>query len=266
MISICLSISGDQLERQVNMIEVVKWLSRQSFQDYEFIVVEQLTQYNKQPFWYNFLRKMIKLEECRNAIERLRYTVISDSLWCQPWVQNVAARMSTTDTLLFTESDVVFASSSYLEDLVNEFTRLKVPNLWGWNVHVNMGLDAVKYYREKHLEPPFDVDYVYHHHLNAPGNPLMCQKSFFFHLGGYSERLVGHCGCDVELAARIFGMEGSKESFKASKLHIKHKYFAFEGGWTDDYHFAMSKPSYVCELLRSVPFGDFHQRHPVVYR
>jgi len=228
MISIILVLGGTQKERQINVIEVLTCLELQTFQDYEFIVIEECFDTSPKPFWKDFLANL-SISIFANVLNKLRYYTIYNNVWNVSWGKNVGSRLAKGSPLLIIEADIVFGPE-YLANLYSEWQKSNSPHIHGWDRIFFTTREGKKSFLKSQT---YDLGSVwsygnegfYYFSLHgASGGTLMVDRDFFIDtLGGYSENLFGYTLDDQEFARRLYRHAANKlVIFNYTVIHLWH--------------------------------------------
>lgn len=189
-VSIILHVSGNLPERSINIRNAFSLLERQTYQDYEFVIVEQST--DGQTYWNN------------GGI----YQSIYNEEWSGAWCRNVGAEIATGDILFFVDADAIYGDD-YIERVLSEFdtnmgylipyTLCIRPNYVGRNHYLKYNHYSDM---DEHLAP----------HRFSPscrkgcGAIMVMTRAMFNQVGGWNEAL--HYKEDKEICRRLIHLTG----------------------------------------------------------
>jgi predicted glycosyltransferase involved in capsule biosynthesis len=190
-ISIIIPITGKW--RGNNLSTCLHFLNKQSYKDFEIILVEQINckignQQSPEKFY------------CNAPVDK--YIAITNKInyeFNQPWMANVGAKISSGKKLLFFDGDLL-VRHCYLETL----SKLDEPFIYAWDkcFHLSQTISNKIIKRKKLIMN----NYTEEHRPAVRGHEgyaICIDRDFFFNkLGCYNENLFGWGGNDNEVAAR----------------------------------------------------------------
>lgn len=208
-LSVIIPITGKW--RANNLSICLEFLRRQTFKDFEVVLVEQIN--------CGIARQRSKNTFFKNALVD-KYIAITNSInheFNQPWMLNVGAKLAEGEKLLFFDVDLI-VRAHYLRN-VYEFNE---PFFYAWNAcfHYTQRISNGVYRKKKLLKDPDAIKYTPGMQAHE-GYAIGADRAFFFEkIGCYNENLFGWGGNDNEIAARVRHILGSP--FKALPVPVFH--------------------------------------------
>ena len=208
MLSIVVAISGNRADRSTNFLSLLGCINRQTFKDYELIVVEQSTDAQ---FYWRWL-----------ASTDVKYIPIQHGVFNLSWCYNVAARKASGDILVFLGGDVGFGND-YFESIANGF---KPPYMAGWNSAIYLNPEGLGYYLNMGYTSEWEdsnVAFVASPECNSGyGLSTIFTKDFFWSLGGFNETYESWGGEDQDIHVRAREATGVDIELPYTILHLFH--------------------------------------------
>lgn len=188
MMSVVIPYREGSAIRTENLKETIKCLKKQTFQDFEIILVE----------------------ENSNTIERFDvdkhiHIKSDDGIWNEGWAYNVGARQSSGDRLMFLGGDYLF-DENYLLSMNN----CKLKGFLGWKTCYSLNQEGRQAYLSGIGFKGLQQDkYVWRKKESSwdcsAGGSLVFNKDYFWNeIGGFNENIFGWGKLDNEIAARMF--------------------------------------------------------------
>lgn len=214
MVSIIVPICSNNIKWVEILKEQQRCLAKQTFKDFEYIIVEQY-----------------KDEMLFNEVPCDLYIPIKSEELCYRlgWMWNVGARSSSGDTLILTGADYVFGVS-YLEELVKWYASvpinvcrvgIRVLNISEQKTNEIIGTNYVdsKPFPPRHITGKLFV--------NGGSGNLILSKDIYWSAGGYSENYYNYGWEDEEFLFRlnfVLGMriESILPNFDYTLVHLNH--------------------------------------------
>jgi len=214
MISVIIPIAGDSRKRHLRAC--LSFLRKQSFKDYEIILIEQVNcllggkRLLGGPFYENV-----------NVDKYLSIKDPGTNHFNQPWMANVGANIAKGDQLLFYDVDLV-AGSTYLEAV----SKFKDPYFIAWN---RMFCLSQACSEEVHKSKKISRKCISSAEvckagvLDYAGFSVCVRRGFFFNkLGGYNENYLGWGGNDNDIAWRALKLLGNVRVLPHHLHHLWH--------------------------------------------
>jgi hypothetical protein len=200
MLSVIIPVVGKQTDQIVNLNVTLECLRRQSFRDFELILVEQ---FEEKPLW----------EATARAVKAIYIPITDTSCFCPSWCRNVGARAAKYSTLVMFDAGVV-CGTDYLAKLIASFDPgagyLVAFNkiLWLTEGGRTSYLIGMTYHTEWSAEQVQEVESVVPTGSGAY-NLVVFDSSFYFDtLGGYSENYCGQGREDEDILTRAMSLVG----------------------------------------------------------
>lgn len=208
MISVIIPYTkGDEI-REANLHQLIGNIKKQTYEDYELIIVEQL-----------FDKKSDLNVENSNHI-CISYS--GNNKFNKSWAINVGVRNSNHNGLLVIDADMVFGDD-YFQKIV-DFAKDNPKFFMGYSkLHCETGRDNP----EKRVH-----DQTY---LKAAGGVWYCDKEFFWSIGGMNETYFGYGAEDNDLWRRANSILGLIPGLQYEVIHAYHHWHA------EDSHFPLNK-------------------------
>jgi hypothetical protein len=211
-IAVIIPVTGRWRQRNLEM--ALLFLRRQSFTNFETILVEQIDckiggQQSKTKFFENM------------PVDK--YIAVANTInheFNQPWLSNIGANLAAAKKLLFYDSDLI-VRRHYLKN-VYEFNE---PFFYAWNncFHYTQKITDKIYQKKRLLDDPNATRHSAG--VKAHEGYSVCADSAFFfkQLGCYNENLFGWGGNDNEIAARARHTLGRAIRFPSVPIyHLWH--------------------------------------------
>lgn len=215
MLTVITPIMGARRDRAPLFAEVMDCIQRQTYTDFEWIVVEQ---YEDKPLW----RAQVKQYTAR-------YMRIQGIPFSYVWCRNAGSRLAKGDILLFLDADMV-CGTNYLEFVMEHFDPAGKYSVAGNRILWLNRAGTTKYMSTRVYTNDWPEEQV---QWNLPvgmgkwcsGTPLMFTKDFFLNkLGGYHENFAGWASDDKEILTRAMAFTGDEtpKTLDYTVLHLYH--------------------------------------------
>lgn len=217
MISVLLSTAGNDPERRENLIEVLHCLKKQSYKNWELILVEQTLDGN----FYN------------DQLPCTQYIPVQDPKnrgYNASWGRNIGAKAAKGDRLLFLDADIIF-DTDYLEKVAafkgDPFFIASSSIAWSKPKH------KAKYLKKRNLKKVLHQSDILYKSIEGtmPINiALGFEKKWYLKtFGGYIENFFRHGLEDGEAIKRVLQcLEKKFEALHTVKEatigHLHHSY------------------------------------------
>ena len=207
-LSIIISITGFDYLREIALNDCLTCLSNQSFREFELIIVEQLAE--KESLIDN---KQCKRHEFSNNITHV-VLPYQEKGFNKAWCMNVGIRKTTTDVIMFLDSDMKF-DNEYVNNAYNYFTGHKHKFMVGWD----------KLIKEPGRDEP--KERIVGGQIQTAGGIFWVTKEFYLDVGCMSENFFGYGGEDNCFWRRANSkLGGTNKHFVVNYFNytIKHSY------------------------------------------
>jgi len=247
---------GNCLYRKRGFIAVLEAIRRQSFSDYEVIVVEQ---YLREIFWDNVVGGTIA-----------KYIPVKDDssvFFCLPWCRNVGARAASGNVLVLLDADVVFGDD-YFCRVVDSFDP-GVGHMVGWSRCIYLNEQgSLEYlsgsvYRTNQAPQLIQIEaQVGFHNREGCGGVIIFDKGFYFNvLGGYNENYFRWGREDKDAMYRARALTGKFNFLEYDILHLYHPVKRKRRPGIDTlYRLTRSSPLEASSLLVAAELGKIEGR------
>lgn len=247
MISVIIPVMGGN--RQKNLADCLYFLRKQTYKDFEVILVEQIgcslgQFYPKKPIYKKaHVDKYITIEDRQHR----RFN--------QPWMSNVGANLSKGNLLLFYDVDLIIAPT-YLAT-VAAFNK---PFFFAWNkiFHLTKEVSEHIHKTKQLIRDPKATVYTPGRKTYA-GYSVCIDRDFFFNkLGCYSENYLDWGGNDNDVSARAFYLLGKEYKCQHNIYHLWHpRNYAKATGANRQLVFATRRhPQQVINRLLKIKLGN----------
>lgn len=210
MISVVITVAGDNPARFENLMALLDCLSEQTFREFEIIVVEQEVTRN---YWRDLLSEY-----------PVQYHTIVGAPFNLSWNRNCGARLAQYDRVLFLDGDIVF-NTVYLEKIAQCTSRYVV----AWSTLLKLSkFGKVKYLEQrvidvKWIEKDLRRTITYSANTGSYGGSVLIDKDFFFNsLGGYCENYTNWGGEDYDLYIRARVYNEPTDTIESTIIHLPH--------------------------------------------
>lgn len=213
MISVIMPVTGPS--RVKNVETVTKFLARQTYKNFELIIVEQLGAMlngkNMRGPHYKHI----------NSTKYLPLRAKRNNLFSPAWMCNCGVTVAKGNIFLFLDTDLVF-DRNYLEKISKfnkgfffSFDRV-------FHLTKNVSQNVINKLRITQ-EDLHGATMYYSGSLLHPGYAPCAQRSFFLNsLGGYNENYLGWGGLDNDIAWRARSLQGQDFKLNNSIYHLWH--------------------------------------------
>lgn len=209
------AVMGKRPDRAPLFRETLGCIQRQTFKDYELIVVEQ---YVDDPLWESEVSKLAS-----------RYVPIKGTPFCNAWCKNVGARLAGGSTLLILDGDLVFGEN-YLQFVMERFESAEKYSAGASRV-MFLSRSAAREYRSAHvyrndwgrerLQWDLPIGIV----RGTTTGPLVFDRDYFLNcVGGYNENYELWAAEDRDVLVRAVALMGDSEprTMEYVVLHLWH--------------------------------------------
>jgi len=249
MISII--IPATSAARVENVRTITAFLKRQTYRDFEVILVEQID---------------AKLGDIRTGgphYDKLtvdRYLPLRakhHNIFSPAWMCNCGVKHARGNTLLFLDTDVVFD-----EKYLSRVSNCPHPFFFSFKKAIHLTEEATKTVRATCKVTKADLAGATAYPAGAlehPGYAPCAQKSFFTgRLGAYNENYLGWGGLDNDIAWRARHIMGQDHMLASNIYHMWHprKHAVTVNYIMQTWRFTWKKTQQAQKLLQNRPWGD----------
>jgi len=255
-ISIIITVAGNDIERYVNMIQLLKAIKSQTVPPHELIIVEQCLKNND--YYYD----IVPME-----INNTRYVSIKfqehPDLFSVGWGRNVGIYRATGDVFVCLDVDYVFGST-YFETISN----MEIKNSCvGWSKIYYVNPNEKRAFIQTGIFPTGDEKYMNiatKENGNMGGSQIFNREWFINNLVGYSEDIF-RWGCDdSDVYYRSREITGEWHILDYTIYHLHHNYkqarLINNDIITDKNR---NNPVVIAQLMRKMGVGNVDHPNPV---
>lgn len=262
MLSIVIPILGMRPDRAAAFRLALECTKRQTFRDFELIVVEQYVE--EQPLWKGEVTPL-----CDQYIAITEDTLPEWGRFSLSWCKNVGARAAKYDIVVILDGDMVYGDD-YYQRIVDAFDPT-TGYLMGYNWISWLTPRGVQAYESDGYKLKWEKDQTHKTTVSGwtgnggGGGSIIFDKYYLFDvIGGYSENYYGWGKEDKDLlfrAHRMLAMTGDKVfQLPYTLLHLFHKRiggFSHKPPEADIHYFQYTRrfPHQVCYLLVEAQVG-----------
>lgn len=241
MLSVVIPMGGEDAKgrRLRNLTETLGCIHRQTFTDYEVIIVEEV-------FNGNIIFEDMNVDQY--------IQVEGDKNGNRSWTRNIGANVASGDRLLQMDGDILF-ETDYFQRIIDD----KRPWFVAWDTCFRLTKKgAEEFTLDEDINKLFhNRDYAYGAiHPTDVGCAGFCNyfsRDFYFNkLGGYNENFFGWGGEDNDIALRARKIVGRLQDFSYTIYHQPHE--AREGG-NNEFEKTKANPMVVTERLKKAKLG-----------
>jgi len=259
MLSVIIPIFGKDPSRFTNLTAVLDCIRKQTFRDFELIIVEQ---YIDSPLW----------SELSEDSQVSQYFSFKGDPFSNSWCRNIGSNMSSGDVLVHLGADTVF-DTDYFDTIYNQFA----PGLEysvGYNklIHLSkLGKDYYlkdKKYTTAWKKPFYTVSRGPGFHRSCGRSQLFDRTFFFDRLGGFNENYHTHGPDDKDTIFRAYSLVGRKfNKTLYTLLHLHHeKFVELDLALVAEYKYTQRHPLEISQRLISEHLGDPTRRTVINFR
>jgi glycosyltransferase involved in cell wall biosynthesis len=204
--SVIITVSGNNIDRYVNLVELLSCLKVQTFQPHEIILVEQSLDGE---FYYNQL-----------PVIDVKYISIFYNIFNLSWCRNVGIYNSSGDYILVMDADALFANN-YLLGL----SELIVENYYlAWNKYYGINqVEKLQYLVDRKL-PTNHRNYIPARFDTSAGFIHLFNKEWFLeNVVGYSEDMFEWGKEDNDMMTRCLTITGQENIYNCLVYHLYHR-------------------------------------------
>ena len=195
MISVIIPYTKGDEQREKNLLQLVTNIKKQTYKDFELILVEMLFEKPND----------LDIDDCNHIC--IAYP--KNNRFNKSWAINVGVRNANSDNLLVVDADMVFGND-YFQKVV-EFIEKSSKFFIGYSkLHCEIGKDNP----EERIHNPS--------YLKAAGGAWYADKGFFWSVGGMNESYFGYCAEDNDLWQRVNHILGSIDELPYEMTHAYH--------------------------------------------
>lgn len=255
MLSVVVPVMGNCLYRKRALVAVFDAIQRQSFSDYEVIVVEQ---YVEEMFW----------DDVVGGGTAAKYIPVKDSStsFCLSWCRNVGARAASGSVIVLLDADVVFGDD-YFYCIANAFNP-SIGHMVGWRRCIYLNEQGSREYLSEFVfrtdQAPqlvqFDVNVGLHGGGGCGGVIVFDRRFYFDFFGGYNENYLKWGREDKDAMYRAMALTGRFNFLGYDVLHLYHPVRRKLRSAEVWYRYAKSNPLEVSSLLVAATLGKTNRR------
>lgn len=206
-ISIIIVVAGNNIDRYVNLVELLKCLKMQTYRPYEVILVEQSLDGE---FYYKQL----------SEIDNIKYIQIAYKVFNLAWCRNVGIYNSDGNYVLDVDADALF-DNDYLLSL----SELGIENYYlAWNRCYGINQIEKNQYLMDGNFPANHENYIYARFDTSAGYIHLFNKEWFLeNIVGYSEDMFEWGKEDNDMMARCLTITGQENIHNYLIYHLFHR-------------------------------------------